>query len=373
MTHWIYLDLIILLFVIVVTGIMIPQILRVAFRNKLFDRPDQRKIHKTDIPRLGGIAFLPAILIDMVLFFAIANIMGYAGENVTLNALAPQLCYVGLAALILYATGIVDDLSGVRYSAKFLLQGISAAIVIAGGVRIESLYGFCGIHELPLVVSILLTGFFIVFIINALNLIDGVDGLASGLGGVACIFYAVLFLNHGMYVYSALATATLGTLLVFFVYNVFGKSKSHTKLFMGDTGSLVIGLILSVLCIECFGIGTDPRRANPAVWAVVPLLIPGFDVVRVYLRRIKSGRNPFLPDKTHIHHKLLAVGLSQKHVMLAIVTSSIILILFNYFLSPVVGINLMFVCDVAIWIGMNQILKRAIRLRERRCGTKLYT
>lgn len=372
MTHWIYIDLIVLAFVILVTGTMIPQILRMAFRKNLFDTPDQRKIHKTDIPRLGGLAFVPSILLGMLLLYAIGSV---ADDGRMLNALTTNrmpLCCTALGAVILYATGIVDDLVGVRYSAKFLIQSIAAALVIIGGLTIDNLDGFCWMYELPFVVSVLLTGLFIVFVINAINLIDGVDGLASGLGGVACAFYALVFLNNGLYVYSALAAATLGTMIPFFGFNVFGNSRRHTKIFMGDTGALVLGLILSVLSIKCFSIKLDPDAANPAVIAIAPLLIPGFDVVRVYMHRLRAGRNPFLPDKTHIHHKLLALGLGQKRVMLIIVSVSIALVLLNYLLSPIVGINVLFLMDLTLWIVMNTLLTSAIRQRERRSGTKLY-
>ena len=362
----------VLLFVMAVTGIMIPQILRMAFRYHLFDTPNQRKIHKTDIPRLGGIAFVPSILLGMLLFFIIGIV---SDDGITITKLADNampLCCIGCALLLLYATGIVDDLVEVRYGAKFVVQGISAALVILGGLRIENLFGFCGIHELPVVVSVLLTALFIVFVINAINLIDGVDGLASGLAGVASAFYALVFLSHGLYVTSTFAVATLGTLIPFFVFNVFGNSRRHTKIFMGDTGALVLGLILGVLSIVCFGIEPEPSGPNPGVIAITPLLIPGFDVVRVYMHRLRGGRNPFLPDKTHIHHKLLALGLSQRMVMLIIVASSIILILLNYFLSPAVNINILFIGDLVLWIVMNTWLTRAIRNRERRCGKRLY-
>lgn len=372
MTHWIYLDLMVLLFVMAVTGILIPQILRMAFRKSLFDKPDQRKIHKTDIPRLGGIAFVPSILLGMMLFFMTGIVSDDGRTMLMLRDNVVSLCCVGCAALLLYSTGIVDDLVGVRYSAKFLIQSIAAALVVLGGLRIDNLYGFCGVYELPFVVSVLLTGLFIVFVINAINLIDGVDGLASGLGCVACAFYALVFLTQGLYVYSAVAVAMLGTLIPFFGFNVFGNSRRHTKIFMGDTGALVVGLILSVLSVVCFGIEPDSSTPSPAVIAIAPLLIPGFDVVRVYMHRIRAGRNPFLPDKTHIHHKLLALGLGQKQVMLAIVASSIVLILINYLLLPTVGINILFIGDLVLWIVMNTWLTHAIRNRERRSGTRLY-
>ena len=137
------------------------------------------------------------------------------------------LCFTGCAAIILYLTGMADDLVGVRYRAKFVMQTLAAFLIIAGGIRIEDLHGFCGIHEMPYLVSIGVTALFIVFVINAVNLIDGIDGLASGLSGVACAFYAIVCLRNGLYTYSALAAATLGTLLPFFFFNVFGNALKH--------------------------------------------------------------------------------------------------------------------------------------------------
>lgn len=372
MTHWIYIELTVLAFVIAITGIFIPQILRIAFRKNLFDKPSQRKIHTSKVPRLGGLAFLPAIILGL----AALLVIGAASDDTTVLRRiyldAWPLCFVGCAAIVLYATGILDDLIGVKYRAKFVMQTMAAVLVIAGGLRIDNLYGFCGLYELSDTASILLTVLFLVTMINAINLIDGVDGLASGLGIVACSFYSVIFYISGLYVFSVVAAVTLGTLLPFFFFNVFGTTAKHTKIFMGDTGALVIGLLLGVLSIGCFQINPTEIPANPAVIAISPLLIPGFDLVRVYIHRLKCGRNPFLPDKTHVHHKLLALGLSQRNVMLALVSLSIIFIVTNYFLSIIINISLLFFCDLAFWIFANALLTRAIRRRERRTGSKVY-
>lgn len=225
---------------------------------------------------------------------------------------------------------------------------------------------------MPYLVSIGVTALFIVFVINAVNLIDGIDGLASGLSGVACAFYAIVCLRNGLYTYSALAAATLGTLLPFFFFNVFGNALKHRKIFMGDTGALTVGLFLSVMCISICRIGMPASHANSAVIGMAPLLIPGFDVIRVYIHRIRANRNPFLPDKTHIHHKLLALGMRQRRAMMTILGSSALLIVANYFLSPYVDITLLFIGDVALWITVNMLLTRRIHAREKSLGVKLY-
>lgn len=370
--QWLLLDLTVLVSVMVLTGIIIPQILLIAFRKNLFDSPDPRKIHKTEIPRLGGIAFFPSILLVFFLLYG----FGIMSDDITL---APYLyrnlqpiCFISSGAILLYLTGMADDLVGVKYRAKFIVQTLSAALVIVGGIELNDLHGFLGISYLPEFVATPLTILLIVFIINAINLIDGIDGLASGLSAIACAFYAFVFLKTGFYLFSALAVATLGTLVPFFLYNVFGNPQKHRKIFMGDTGALTIGLFLSVMSLRICQIEIMQGKYNSAVIAFAPLLIPCLDVVRVYLHRIKAHRNPFMPDKTHIHHKLLALGMRQRMAMLTIVGASALLTLINYFLSAHINVTILFVCDLILWIVVNTILTHAIHARERRLATSLY-
>lgn len=372
MTQWIYIDLIILAVVVTITGFIIPQILLIAFRKNLFDTPDPRKIHTSQVPRLGGIAFFPAILFALLLLFGIGVLYDDQSILIRLHKHILPLSFIGCAAIILYLTRMADDLVGVKYRAKFVMQAFASAMIIIGGLRIENLHGFLGIYALPLAVSVIFTALLIIFIINAINLIDGIDGLASGLSAVACGFYAIIFLKNGQYIYSALAVATFGTLLPFFAFNVFGNAQKHKKIFMGDTGALIIGLFLSVMSIEGCSIDWLEQNSNPAVLAFAPLLIPCFDVVRVYLHRIKAHRNPFLPDKTHIHHKLLALGLTQRKAMMTIIASSIILTYINYVLSSRMDITLLFFSDLALWIIINTALTRSLRAREKALSKTLY-
>jgi len=372
MIRWLLIDFSVFLCVAIVTGIIIPQILLIAFRKNLFDTPDPRKIHKTEVPRLGGIAFFPSILFAMLLLFGLGTLSKDVSIQLRIYNNIQPLCFTCCGAIILYLTGMADDLVGVKYRAKFVMQTFAAALVIICGIRIENLHGFLGIYELPAAAAVLLTGLLIVFIINAINLIDGIDGLASGLSAIACTFYAYVFLHSNLYIFSALAVATLGALLPFFMFNVFGNANKHKKIFMGDTGALTIGLFLSVMSIETCSIEWVENAANTAVVAFAPLLIPCMDVVRVYLHRLKAGKSPFLPDKTHIHHKLLALGISQRKAMMAIIGSSALLIAMNYWLSAHIGITLLFIMDLVAWIAANMILSRSIVARERRLAIKLY-
>lgn len=369
LTQWICIDLAVFVVVVALTGFIIPQILLIAFRKNLLDEVDPRKIHKGSVPRLGGIAFFPAILFSLLLMIGI----GLQHMPETIRPIIREdlnvFCFTMCAVIVLYLVGMADDLVGVKYRAKFVVQFLAAALVISGGIYINNLAGFIGIRGIPECVAIVLTAVLIVFITNAINLIDGIDGLASGLSSIACAFYGVTFFSAGQHAYGMLSFATLGALVPFFYYNVFGDAKKHNKIFMGDTGALTIGLILSVLCFRTCQIDTSNSilhniNMNMTVVAFAPLMVPCLDVIRVYLNRLKAHRNPFLPDKTHIHHKLLALGIGQSVAMPAIVVASLLLTLLNCWLSIYVNITVLFVLDLAVWIAVNILLTRLIKRRK---------
>ena len=364
MNPWIYIDLSAFLVVVGLTGFIIPQILLIAFRKNLFDEINPRKIHNYTVPRLGGIAFFPSILFAVLLAWGIG--LRYAPEILHDGIVSgPEgFCFVGCGVIILYLVGMTDDLIGVKYRAKFVAQFLSAGLIILGGLRTDQLHGFLGIEGLPLLVAVGLTATLTVYITNAVNLIDGIDGLASGLSAVACAFYGAVFFRRGLHLYGMLAFATLGALVPFFYYNVFGNAKKHSKIFMGDTGALTVGLILSVLSIRACQVEDVSGGANMAAVAFAPLLIPCLDVIRVYLHRLKEHRNPFLPDKCHIHHKLLALGMSQRMAMMSIVTAALGFMLLNYWLSCYINITLLFILDLVVWIVGNMILSRSIRKKN---------
>lgn len=344
-------------------GIVIPQILLIAFRRKLFDVPDERKIHQGAVPRLGGIAFKPVIFFSVFLLLGIDMMVGHTEVLSEIGKDAQPLFFGFCSIIVLYLVGIADDLIGVKYRAKFFVQVLCGVMLIAGGVYLDDLNGILGIHELPVWIGYLLTVLATVFIINAINLIDGIDGLASGLCSIACLFYGVIFFLFEKYIYSMLAFATLGVLMPFFYYNVFGKVEHHKKIFMGDTGSLTIGMMLCFLSIRLVQCGADEggKILNPMILAFSPLIIPCFDVVRVYLHRVRNGKNPFLPDKNHIHHKLIAIGMKQRTVMILIIAVSLLFTLGNILLSKYIEINLLLVIDIAIWTLVNIGLSRRIK------------
>lgn len=211
-------------------GIVIPQILLIAFRRRLFDEPDERKIHQCVVPRLGGMAFKPVVFFSFVLLLAVNVSTGHDELLKEIGAEALPLAYAFCAIIMLYLVGIADDLIGVRYRAKFFIQIVCGIMLVAGGVELSDLHGMLFIHSMPSWISIPLTVFVTVFIINAINLIDGIDGLASGLCSIAFLFYGMTFIWFHQYLYAMLAFATLGVLIPFYYY----KEIYNAYVFIGD-------------------------------------------------------------------------------------------------------------------------------------------
>lgn len=350
---------------VLMAGVLIPQILLIAFRRNLFDEVNDRKIHRGAVPRLGGIAFKP------VAFMAIAFIAGLDllfGDRTIIAAFAQDACgwvFAFCAIMMLYLIGMADDLIGIRYRAKFVVQIVCGVLLISGGLWLNDFAGLLGIHEVPAYVGWPVTILFIVFLINAINLIDGIDGLCSGLCGVTLVFYGVTFFTLGQYAYALFSFAFFGVLVPFFYFNVFGSVEKRKKVFMGDTGSLTIGLVICFLSLKFSDVAPKTEGwPNPIALAFSPLIIPCFDVVRVYLHRVRRGNNPFLPDKTHIHHKLLALGFPQTKVMVLIIACAAVFTFINIIASIYIDITLLLAIDVALWIWANTLLTRRIHRRN---------
>ena len=356
------------------TGVIIPQILLIAFRKKLFDVPDERKIHKAAVPRLGGLAFMPAIIFSLCfvggveMMFRPARSVDYLSAFTSPSDLV-VICFGLCALLLMYLIGMADDLVGIKYRAKFMGQIMAAILLAVSGVRLVSLHGMFGLEEVSPVILYVVTIVLIVYILNAFNLIDGIDGLASGLGGIAMAFYAIAFYSLGLPQIAMLALAGLGTLIPFFYYNVFGNPLKQKKIFMGDTGALTIGLILAFLSMIMTRVNVDSAfSSNIMVVAFSPIAIPCLDVLRVFAHRILRGHSPFLPDRVHIHHKLLALGISQRPAMISILVLAAMFMAINLLLSRFMGVFMVLVADLVIWVSFNWALTRAIRKRQTRLG-----
>ena len=343
--------------------IIIPRILVISLRKRLFDQPDSRKVHHRPISRLGGVTFFPVILIVMC---TIGLLQFYEMENITSSVISESLCLVA-GLMLLYMIGVCDDLIGVRYRRKFEVQILAAAFLPFAGLSIQNLGGLFGWYEISPLVGVPLTMLLTVFLINAINLIDGIDGLASGLCMVAITLFGVSFAWHGSWMYALLAFASVGVLIPFFFYNVFGNANRGHKIFMGDTGSLTLGFILSVMVVKYVSVMVQESSrldGAPVVMAFSVLLVPSLDVCRVVLNRFRRRVHPFKPDKSHIHHKFLNMGFTPRRSMILIQLMAVAFIVLTLvllrigLLAPVV-----FILDILVWTLMNVWFSRIISRR----------
>ncbi len=338
-----------------VAQLIIPRILMISLRKRLFDIPDERKIHKRAIPRLGGVAFFPTILLSCCIVLAFRTLMGHGLSLLYSVQILPEYLFLICGMVLLYLTGIADDLIGVRYRQKFIVQLVCAIFFPVAGLWINDLYGLFGIYDLPAWIGMPFTILIVVFITNAINLIDGIDGLASGLSSVALLVLGSLFIEKGLWIYGMLAYATFGVLIPFFYYNVFGSAEHARKIFMGDTGSLTLGYILSFLAIKYSQNNPEMILFTEGAFVIAfsTLIIPAFDVIRVILVRIRNHKNPFEPDKNHIHHKFLAMGFTPRKAMIIILLISCGFSAVNILLMPYVNNTIMLLLDIIIWIGLH--------------------
>lgn len=355
------------------TGIIIPRILFISYKKRLFDIPDKRKIHVIPVPRLGGLSFFPVVLMSV----CIITVIGYNfSENFDVSngieLLARYLLFIS-GLTMLYLVGVADDLVGVGYRYKFMIQIVAALLFPISGLWANNLGGLFGIHSIPPYIGMPLTVFLTVYVINAINLIDGIDGLASGLSCIALTLFTIICFVADQNIQALLASSTLGVVLVFFYYNVFRKV--GRKLFMGDAGSLTLGYILSFLLFHFWRITLDnnPFDNNLNMVAFSTLFIPILDIVRVFYNRVHDGRNPFLPDKNHIHHKLLRTGMRVRWVMVSLLLLSLFIVLTNYFLSTYINATYMLLLDLIFWMIVHYIINYYIVRHENITGKRWNT
>ncbi len=282
------------------TFILIPQIRKITIRFGLFDTPVNRSSHLVAIPSLGGISFYICYL---VLVFFIAPL---DKDN--------MLVYFMISMSILFVIGFLDDIIDLSAKIKFLAQLLAVSVLLSNSeIRIDSLYGFLGIYEIPIHLSILGSLFFLIGLINAFNLIDGIDGLAAVTGIIVASFYSFMLYKLSYWFYLYICIATIATLLAFLRYNL----SKHKKLFMGDTGSLVIGLVLGVLTLKLMSVGDlgylalSFRAQKLPIFLIGVLFVPVLDIIRVMMLRLFRGVSIFRPDRNHIHHILIDLGFSH--------------------------------------------------------------
>ena len=335
--------------------VFLPQIMKISKRKQLYDVPNGRKSHKEKVPRLGGIAFFPSIVLSMSLVVGYRYLIGFPlNEQLTGNILL-EFLFLAAGCLFLFMMGIEDDLIGVRYRKKFITQFLVASLLPISGFYLNNLYGLLGLYELPVYVGVPLTILLIVFITNAVNLIDGIDGLAAGGSTFSFVVIGWMFFQKDLWLYSMLAFSAVGCLLPFLYFNIWGHR--GRKIFMGDAGSLSLGFLLSFLIIKfpLYISETDPDVKN----LVIPftlLFIPMFDALRVMLVRAMHHRPLFLADRNHLHHKCLATGMTHLQATGLVLIFTIGLLILNYWLVDICNINVLFVTDLLLGIVFSKML-----------------
>ena len=306
----------------------IPIVVRVTSLKGLIDSPDFRKIHKKDIPTLGGVALFAGFMF---------------GFLIAINGYMHGVSYFILAMIILFFAGMKDDLITLDPKKKLVAEIIAVLLLVYfTDIRITNFHGFLGIQSIPVWMTYLVTVFVMIVVINALNLIDGIDGLAAATGIVASATLGIYFWVSGQTGYAILSTALTGTLVGFIRFNL---SDGRNKIFMGDTGSLLIGFVLAALVILFNEVhaGNNPvyldLHSSPAITIAI-LIVPLFDTLRVFAVRIFRGQHPFTADNRHIHHLLLHMGCTHKSAVLRIILAHISIIALAFALDNIGILNL---------------------------------
>jgi len=307
----------------------VPIVVKVAHSLRFMDNPNERSAAECPIPTLGGISIF--------LSFIFSSTLGLTGE------IMPEFVYIIIAALLMFFVGLKDDILTLSARKKLGAQLMAAAIIIfLGKMRFTDLHGFLGIEGIGIMPGVILTFFAVIGIINAFNLMDGIDGLCAGLSMLAAAVFGSWFFISGHFNYAILSFSLVGAIAGFFWYNVYG---TKNRIFMGDTGSLVLGTIMSVLVIQFNEFNID--QTQPFAIASAPavsfgiLIYPLVDTLRVFIIRILNFKSPFLADKNHLHHRLLTLGLSHKQATYTIMGMNFLFIVAVFALKNFGILNVM--------------------------------
>jgi len=329
----------------------IPSIIRVADLKHLYDEPDERKSHTKKIPTLGGLAMFAGIMIALTLFSA---------------SVFAERRFITCSIIIIFFIGIKDDIIMIAPLKKMIGQIIAVTIVVLfGKIRLTGFYGFMGIGEIHASLSIILSVFTILVIMNGFNLIDGIDGLAASTGVVISTFFGFwFFLNGHHQEWAMLAFILSAVLLAFLYYNL-----TPAKIFMGDTGSLICGLIIGVLTIKFIDLSPVAGRLrfnSVPIVAFGILIVPLFDTLRVFTLRVFAGKSPLHPDQNHIHHRLLALGLTHLQSTAIMVSANVTIIGLVYLMQPnvpalIMLLILLTLCSFLCYIPSIILKKRALK------------
>lgn len=335
-----------------------PLVIKLCNSHGLLDIPNARKVHKYGIPRLGGTLFMPSLGLGVIITLLIM----YEDIDHPLEIGVSNVMMV-VGAIMIYIIGIFDDLKGMKATHKFIIQTIAALLFPLCNLMISNLHGLFGIHEIPLWISYPLTVFVILLIVNAMNLIDGIDGLASSLAFLILGSFAYLYFNMGAYLFCLISIGLAGATLAFFFFNMYGKV-GRLKTFMGDSGSLFLGYVIAYLAIKyqmSNGVHSFTYREESLLISFTLVFLPCIDVIRVALQRKFNRKDMFEADKTHIHHCIMQIGLDMHQTLAVIITMFIAFCLINYGLyvggmqtAYIIGIDIVI---YSIFIWMTNVLK----------------
>ena len=329
-----------------ITWVIIPSVIRVAELKHLYDEPDNnRKTHVRKTPTLGGVAIFAGLIISFSLIKEFNNLY--------------DIKFMIPALIILFFAGVKDDVVELTPSKKFMVQFLSAFLIaFMGNIKINSFYGMFGLQEIPSAIAVVFTMLVIVTIINCYNLIDGVDGLAGSQGLLAALSFGSWFVLTGHWSLAFLSFALAGSLVGFLMYNW-----NPAKIFMGDTGAMLIGFILSILAIHFIELNKAYSvmplywvHASPSV-AIGVMAIPIFDMLRVFGLRVLQRRSPFKADRTHMHHILMDLGLNHKQVSSLLFVWGAFVILLCITLKEYKSFNLLLVLIGVVFVPSMALLK----------------
>ena len=310
-----------------------PALIKVAKIKHLVDEPsEERKLHHSSIPTIGGILIFAGTIVAYCLWFPSGDATAI-GTNYNVLSALDEFKYLVACLFILFFLGLKDDITGVSPLKKLGIHLIVAFImVVQADIRITQFWGLFGLNEIPYWLSVSFTVFVYIVIVNAINLIDGVDGLAGGVGLISSMGFAYWFYLTGDAPLALLAMALGGSLLGFLVFNF-----NPARIFMGDSGSLLIGAVLCVLAIKLIEFPKDRmpevvEGVSKPVVAMALLAYPLVDTLRIFTYRALKGRSPFSADRNHIHHKLMRMGLGHKRTVIVVYLYTLFMILLTVFM-----------------------------------------
>lgn len=344
-----------------ITFLIFPVFIKVFKKRNYLDTPGGRKIHTVQTPSMGGLPIFIGFAISLLIWMPFEQLR--------------EIKYVISALTIMFIIGFRDDLINLRAFQKLFGQIAAMLIIVAVcDIRLMSLYGLFGVYQIPIAVSYVLSAFTIIVITNAYNLIDGIDGLAGSVGIICSLFFGVWFYLVGASAYAFISFAILGGLLAFLQFNW-----APSKVFMGDTGSLMIGFFLSIVTIKFIDLNYNLQAAHPFRFdafigpAIAVLIVPLYDTLRVFIKRMLRGKSPMHPDRTHLHHILLRLGCNHAQATGILATVNVIFVLLALVLKsfpdmvmlPALIITALTLGTITELIFKSMIEKRKEELKER--------